>query len=110
MNLSEARENLSSQLGRYFGEIALSNHIVKNKIEVGLSLVDSLVKDPANCKEYTLTAKTLQFTLQISQKMGLQDIVERSIYMYLTDSKFRQSIHEQYSTYYTGSAIIDAIK
>jgi len=46
----------------------------------------------------------------VKTKMGLQDIVERSIYMYLTDSKFRQSIHEQYNTYYTGSSIIEAIK
>jgi hypothetical protein len=43
-------------------------------------------------------------------KLGLQDIVERAMYMYLTDSKFRQSIHEQYNTHYTGSAIIEAIK
>lgn len=46
----------------------------------------------------------------VKTKMNLQDIVERSIYMYLTDSKFRQSIHEQYNTYYTGSSIIEAIK
>lgn len=46
----------------------------------------------------------------VKTKLGLQDIVERSIYMYLTDSNFRQIIHEQYSTYYTGSAIIEAIK
>jgi hypothetical protein len=30
--------------------------------------------------------------------------------MYLTDSSFRQSVHEQYNTYYTGSTLIDAIK
>lgn len=46
----------------------------------------------------------------VKTKMNLQDIVERSIYMYLTDSKFRQSIHEQYNTYYTGSSVIEAIK
>lgn len=46
----------------------------------------------------------------VKTKMGLQDIVERSIYMYLTDSNFRQTIHEQYNTYYTGSSIIEAIK
>lgn len=46
----------------------------------------------------------------VKTKMGLQDIVERSIYMYLTDSKFRQTIHEQYNTYYTGSSVIEAIK
>jgi hypothetical protein len=46
----------------------------------------------------------------VKTKIGLQDIVERAIYMYLTDSTFRQSIHEQYNTYYTGSTIIEAIK
>lgn len=46
----------------------------------------------------------------VKTKFGLQDIVERSMYMYLTDSKFRQLIHEQYNTYYTGSTIIEAIK
>ena len=46
----------------------------------------------------------------IKTKMGLQDIVERSMFMYLTNSSFRQTIHEQYNTHYTGSSIIDAIK
>lgn len=46
----------------------------------------------------------------VKTKMSLQDIVERTMYMYLTDSKFRQSVHEQYNTYYTGSNLIDAIK
>ena len=46
----------------------------------------------------------------VKTKMNLQDIVERAMYMYLTDSEFRQSIHEQYNTYYTGSTIIEAIK
>lgn len=46
----------------------------------------------------------------VKTKMNLQDIVERAMFMYLTDSKFRQTIHEQYNTYYTGSSLIDAIK
>lgn len=46
----------------------------------------------------------------VKTKLGLQDIVERSIYMYLTDSQFRHSIHQQYNTYYTGSSLIEAIK
>lgn len=46
----------------------------------------------------------------IRTKMNLQDIVERTMYMYLTDSGFRAKIHEQYNTYYTGSEIINAIK
>lgn len=46
----------------------------------------------------------------VKTKIGLQDIVERAMYMYLTDSSFRQTIHEQYNTYYTGSTLIEAIK
>lgn len=46
----------------------------------------------------------------IKTKMNLQDIVERAMFMYLTDSQFRQTIHEQYNTYYTGSSVIEAIK
>lgn len=46
----------------------------------------------------------------IKTKMGLQDIVERTMFMYLTDSSFRQTIHEQYNTHYTGSSLIEAIK
>ena len=46
----------------------------------------------------------------VKTKMNLQDIVERALFMYLTDSKFRQTIHEQYNTYYTGSTLIEAIK
>jgi hypothetical protein len=46
----------------------------------------------------------------VRSKMNLQDIVERTMFMYLTDSKFRQNIHEQYNTYYTGSSLIEAIK
>jgi len=46
----------------------------------------------------------------IKTKMNLQDIVERAMYMYLTDSSFRQTIHEQYNTYYTGSTLIESIK
>jgi len=46
----------------------------------------------------------------VKTKLGLQDIVERAMYMYLTDTEFRQTIHQQYNTHYTGSAIIEAIK
>jgi len=46
----------------------------------------------------------------VKTKMGLQDIVERAMYMYLTDSSFRKTIHEQYNTHYTGSTLIEAIK
>jgi len=46
----------------------------------------------------------------VKTKINLQDIVERSMFKYLTDSGFRQSIHEQYNTHYTGSSLIEAIK
>lgn len=46
----------------------------------------------------------------IRTKMNLQDIVERTMFMYLTDPEFRMKLHEQYNTYYTGSSIINAIK
>ena len=46
----------------------------------------------------------------VKTKMSLQDIVERAMFMYLTDPDFRQSVHEQYNTYYTGSTLIEAIK
>lgn len=46
----------------------------------------------------------------VKTKMSLQDIVERAMFMYLTDSSFRQSVHEQYNTYYTGSTLIESIK
>ena len=46
----------------------------------------------------------------VKTKLGLQDIVERSIYMYLTNQDFRHLIHQQYNTYYTGSTLIEAIK
>jgi hypothetical protein len=48
--------------------------------------------------------------MSVRSKINLQEIVERTIYMYITDPTFRQKIHERYSTYYTGSDIISAIK
>lgn len=48
--------------------------------------------------------------MNVRTKMNLQDLVERSIYMYLVDSNFRNIIHEKYNTYYTGSDILNAIK
>jgi hypothetical protein len=44
--------------------------------------------------------------MSIRTKMNLQDIVERSIYLYLTNNEYRQKIHETYSTYYTGSHLL----
>ena len=48
--------------------------------------------------------------MNVRTKMNLQDLVERSIFMYLVDPNFRSIIHEKYNTYYTGSDILNAIK
>lgn len=44
--------------------------------------------------------------MAVRTKMNLQDIVERTLYLYLTDNDQRQKIHETYSTYYTGSSLL----
>lgn len=49
-------------------------------------------------------------TASIRTRLGLQDIVERSLYLYLTDPNYRMEIHKQYTTYYTGSNIIEELK
>lgn len=43
-------------------------------------------------------------------KMYLQDLTERALFLYITDSDFRHKIHSTYSTYYTGSAFVDQLK
>lgn len=48
--------------------------------------------------------------MSVRSKINLQEIVERTIFMYITDSSFRQKIHERYSTYYTGSDLIETLK
>lgn len=48
--------------------------------------------------------------MSIRSKINLQEIVERTIFMYITDSSFRQKIHENYSTYYTGSDLVETLK
>lgn len=45
--------------------------------------------------------------LSVRTKMGLQDLVERSMFLYMSDHDYRAKIHETYSTYYTGSAIVN---
>ena len=42
----------------------------------------------------------------VKTKINLQDIVERSMYLYMTDNNYRMKIHETYSTYYTGSHLL----
>jgi hypothetical protein len=44
--------------------------------------------------------------MAVRTKMNLQDIVERTLYLYLTDNEHRMKIHETYSTYYTGSSLL----
>ena len=48
--------------------------------------------------------------INVRTKMNLQDLVERSIFLYLTEASFRQVVHNQFNTYYTGSDILNAIK
>ena len=43
-------------------------------------------------------------------KMYLQDLTERALFLYVTDSEFRHKIHSTYSTYYTGSVFVENIK
>lgn len=44
--------------------------------------------------------------MSVRTKMNLQDIVERSIFLYLTSNEQRMKLHETYSTYYTGSSLL----
>jgi len=48
--------------------------------------------------------------MNIRTKMNLQDLVERTIFLYLTEANFREMVHNQYNTHYTGSSILNAIK
>lgn len=47
--------------------------------------------------------------MNVRTNINFQDLVHRSMYLYLTDSDFRYKIHQTYSTYYTGSDIMNAI-
>ena len=49
-------------------------------------------------------------TITKLNKMYLQDLTERSMFLYITDSDFRHKIHSTYSTYYTGSAFVDEVR
>jgi hypothetical protein len=39
----------------------------------------------------------------IKSKMNLQEVVERALYLYMTDEMFRKTIYNQINTHYTGS-------
>jgi hypothetical protein len=43
-------------------------------------------------------------------RLTLGDLVERSMYLYITDPDYRLKIHSTYNTYYTGSVIIEELK
>lgn len=44
--------------------------------------------------------------MSVRTKISLQDIVERTMFLYLTNNEYRMKMHETYSTYYTGSNIL----
>ena len=46
----------------------------------------------------------------IKSKMNLQEVVERALYLYMTDDTFRKAIYNQINTYYTGSENAGLIK
>ena len=48
--------------------------------------------------------------VNVRTKMNLQDLVERTIFLYLTEEQFRKTLHNQFNTYYTGRDILNAIK
>lgn len=43
-------------------------------------------------------------------KIYLQDITERALFLYVTDTEFRHKISSTYSTYYTGSSFVEEVK
>jgi hypothetical protein len=45
----------------------------------------------------------------VRTKLNFQELVERSVYLYLTDSNYRFKIHQTLQTDYTGSEIMNAI-
>jgi hypothetical protein len=44
--------------------------------------------------------------MSVRTKISLQDIVERTMFLYLTNNDYRMKMHETYSTYYTGSHLL----
>ena len=39
----------------------------------------------------------------IRTKFSIQKLTERAMFLYMTNSEFRKSLHEQLDTFYTGS-------
>jgi hypothetical protein len=42
----------------------------------------------------------------IRSKMNLQEVVERALFLYMTDEEFQKTIYNQVNVYYTGSSNI----
>ena len=59
-----------------------------------------------------LPSKTYQDfkIMSIRTSINFQDLVHRSMFLYMTDTDFRYKIHQTYNTHYTGSELINAIK
>jgi hypothetical protein len=49
-------------------------------------------------------------TVTDMSRLNLQDLVERSMFLYIVDSNYRQTIHSTYNLYYTGSALVEELK
>jgi hypothetical protein len=47
--------------------------------------------------------------MTVRTKLNLQDLVERSVYLYLTDSEYRFLIHKTVDMNYTGSELLNSI-
>jgi len=41
--------------------------------------------------------------VSILNKITMRNLLERSMYLYMTDTEFKRSINNQLNTYYTGS-------
>jgi hypothetical protein len=68
-----------------------------------------------NKKRMTTTIKVYEDAysdfrvMAVKTKLNFQDLVERSMYLYLTDTDYRYKIHQTFNTNYTGSELINAI-
>jgi len=45
----------------------------------------------------------------VRTSINFQDLVNRSMFLYMTDSDYRYKIHQTYNTHYTGSDLLNAI-
>jgi hypothetical protein len=48
--------------------------------------------------------------MNVRSRINLQDLVERTMFLYLTESGFRETIHQRYNVHYTGSELLNSIK